>query len=164
MSFSNPNPDWEGSTERDDDPAILAEINITPLTDVFLVLLIIFMVGASVTVDASREATPTGPTAEDQQERGLQINTPEGTGQEMLVPKDVVVSVMPDGGLFVDEEAVTLDTLGPKLSELRAGSSSARVVIRGDEAASYKTIMKVISTARGAGLTDVALSTRTGGE
>lgn len=157
-------PDWDRGGEREDDPAILAEINITPLTDVFLVLLIIFMVGASISVDASRETTPSGPTAEEQQERGLQINTPEGTGQEMLVPKDVVLSVMPDGSVYVDEEAVALDALGPKLEELRAGASSARVVIRGDEEASYKTIMKVISTARGAGLTDVALSTRSAGD
>jgi biopolymer transport protein ExbD len=163
MSISSPTPDWEGSTERDDDPAILAEINITPLTDVFLVLLIIFMVGASISVDAQREATPTGPTAEDQQERGLQINTPEGTGSEMLVPKDVVVSVMPDGVVYVDEEQVPLDQLGAKLGGLAKGSASARVVIRGDEKASYKTIMSVISTARKAGMTDVALSTRTSG-
>ncbi len=164
MSFSNPNPEWSDGTERDDDPAILSEINITPLTDVFLVLLIIFMVGASISVDQREEATPTGPTSEDQAERGLQINTPEGTGQEMLVPKDVVVSVMPDGTVYVDDQPVEMEGLGAKLAELRAGSSTARVVIRGDESASYKTIMKVISTARGAGMTDVALSTRTGGE
>lgn len=153
--------------ESDDlweEPAILAEINITPLTDVFLVLLIIFMVGASISVDAQREATPTGPTAEDQQERGLQINTPEGTGSELLVPKDVVVSVLPDGSVYVDQEQVPMDQLGPKLREIRASSATARVVIRGDEAASYRTIMQVISTARSSGLTDVALSTRTSGE
>lgn len=163
MGFSNPIPDWDAGLDEDD-PPIHAEINITPLTDVFLVLLIIFMVGASISVDVQREATPTGPTAEEQQERGLQIKTPEGTGQEMLVPKDVVISVLPDGSVYVDEVQVPMEDLASKLQEVRAGSTTARVVIRGDEAASYKTIMKVISTARSSGLTDVALSTRTGSE
>lgn len=144
-----------------EEPNILAEINITPLTDVFLVLLIIFMVGASISVDAQKEEGAKGPSAEDAAERGLQIKTPEGTGSELLVPKDVVISVLPDGQVYVDEDPVPVEQLTAKLREIAAGQTSARVVIRGDEAASYRLIMDVISKARGVGLTDVALSTRT---
>src|SRR5687768_17349859 len=85
---------------------ILAEINITPLTDVFIVLLIIFMVVAS--SEVGRQATDgaeeneartedfTGKLAE----RAFEIQTPEGTGSAEIVKKDVVVSVHPDGTLF----------------------------------------------------------------
>ena len=159
--MQTPSADDGADRDEDDEPNILAEINITPLTDVFLVLLIIFMVGASISVDAQKEEAAKGPSSEDAAERGLQIKTPEGTGSELLVPKDVVISVLPDGGVYVDDEQVPIDQLSGRLREVASGQSSARVVIRGDEAASYRLIMDVISKARGVGLTDVALSTRT---
>ena len=159
--ISAPSPDEGSEHDGFEEPAILAEINITPLTDVFLVLLIIFMVGASISVDAQKQDAAKGPSAEDAAERGLQINTPEGTGSELLVPKDVVISVLPDGSVYVDDAIVPVEQLSAKLREVAASQTNARVVIRGDEAASYRLIMDVISKARGVGLTDVALSTRT---
>lgn len=159
MTGVGPDPEREIS---DDEPAILAEINITPLTDVFLVLLIIFMVGAAVSVDAQREGATGEPNAPAPEERGLQVRTPTGSGDEMIVRKDVVVAVMPDGGVYVDGEVVSEAELPARLREAAKGSATARVVVRGDENASYRTIMRVISTARSSGLTDVALSTRTG--
>jgi len=144
----------------DEDAPILAEINITPLTDVFLVLLIIFMVGASTAVDMERRNAAL--TKGRLHERALQVQTPEGAGDSALIPKDVVVSVLPDGTLFVNAEQITLDALPARLEALRVGTVSQRVVVRGDESASYKTIMQVINRVRGAGISDVALSTRSG--
>jgi biopolymer transport protein ExbD len=141
----------------EDDTPIFAEINITPLTDVFLVLLIIFMVAASSMVEAEQQAAAAKGLLS---ERALQVQTPEGTGDTVLVPKDVVISVMPNGTIFVESDEVTLDTLDAKLAEVKRGAASTRVVIRGDEAATYELIMKVISKARSAGLTDVALASR----
>jgi biopolymer transport protein ExbD len=149
-------PEGEGQ-----EGGILAEINVTPLTDVFLVLLIIFMVGASTAVDLERRnaSITKGKLAE----RALQVQTPEGAGDQPLIAKDVVVSILPDGTMFVDTEEVDLDGLAVKLREARADGISPRVVVRGDEEAAYRMIMKVISTARRAGIEDVALSTRSGG-
>ncbi|MBN1336354.1 MAG: biopolymer transporter ExbD [Deltaproteobacteria bacterium] len=145
----------------EDDPAILSEINVTPLTDVFLVLLIIFMVGASTAVDLERRNAAL--TKGRLHERALQVTTPEGAGDQALIPKDIVVSILPDGTLFVNAEQVPYDALRDRLRAEKESSLSARVVVRGDEAASYRLIMDAINAARSVGLKDVALSTRTGG-
>ncbi len=144
-----------GDVEEDD--AIFAEINITPLTDVFLVLLIIFMVVSSSMVEAERQAAA---AKELLSERALQVQTPQGTGETPLVPKDIVISVLPDGTLFVEDDQITLEQLDGKLAEIKRGAASTRVVIRGDQTATYELIMTVISKAREAGLTDVALASR----
>lgn len=143
--------------DLDEDDAIFAEINITPLTDVFLVLLIIFMVVSSSMVEAERQAAA---AKELLSEKALQVQTPQGTGETPLVPKDIVISVLPDGTLFVEDAQITLDQLDAKLGEIKRGAASTRVVIRGDQTATYELIMKVISKAREAGLTDVALASR----
>jgi biopolymer transport protein ExbD len=144
-------------TLPDEDAPILAEINITPLTDVFLVLLIIFMVVASSVVDMERQAAAQhGRIAE----RALQVTTPEGTGDSALIPKDIVVSVLPDGTFYVDADPVSSEELDSRFKQARQKGANTRVVVRGDEAVSYKTIMSVITRARLAGLRDVALSTR----
>ncbi|MDP2314970.1 MAG: biopolymer transporter ExbD [Pseudomonadota bacterium] len=147
--------DRDGSGDEDD--AIFAEINITPLTDVFLVLLIIFMVVSSSMVEAEKQAAAAKGLLS---ERALQVQTPQGTGETPLVPKDIVISVLPDGTLFVEDDQITVDQLDAKLAEIKRGAASTRVVIRGDQTATYDLIMKVISKAREAGLTDVALASR----
>ena len=151
----------QAESEPGDDQSYMTEINVTPLTDVFLVLLIIFMIGASTALDAQKGDA----TASDQRpsERGLQVHTPQGSGEELLVPQDVILSVMADGSVYVNAEQIPAAQLPAKLAELQKTSTSARVVIRGDENASYSRIMQVISTARSSGLTNVALSTRVEG-
>lgn len=143
--------------DTDDEAPIFAEINVTPLTDVFLVLLIIFMVVASSMVEAERQATAAKGLLS---ERALQVQTPQGTGDAPLVPKDIVISVLPDGTIFIEDEQITIAALDGKLAEVKRGAASTRVVIRGDQAATYDLIMQVISKARTAGLTDVALASR----
>ncbi len=145
------------SSAEDEDDAIFAEINVTPLTDVFLVLLIIFMVVASGMVEAEKQAAQAKALLS---EKALAVQTPQGTGDSALVVKDVVISVAPDGTLYVEAEQVTLDGLPEKLKSIEKGVAGTRVVIRGDENAQYKLIMQVIAKVRAAGLTDVALSSR----
>lgn len=142
----------------DDDEAIFADINITPLTDIFLVLLIIFMVVSSSMVEAEKQSSQSSKGL--QSERALQVQTPQGTGDSPLVPKDVVISILPDGTLFVDSDEVTMDGLSDALTAVKARGNITRVVIRGDEAATYDLIMKVIAKCRVAGLTDIALASR----
>ena len=147
----------QSSDGGEDDDAIFTEINITPLTDIFLVLLIIFMVVSSSMVEAEKASSQTKGL---QSERALQVQTPQGTGDSTLVPKDVVVFILPDGTLFVDSDEVTMDSLSEKLGVIKSAGAVTRVVIRGDEAATYDLIMKVIGKCRTAGLTDIALASR----
>lgn len=141
-----------------DDGAIFTEINITPLTDVFLVLLIIFMVVASSEVDVHRQAAE---TKKGYREKAMQIATPEGPGEGGIVPRDVVISVAPDGTVFVDDTEVPIDDLATKLRDLNRETVAARAVVRGDESLQYGLIIRVIGTARSSGFEEVALATRT---
>lgn len=145
------------SSEEEDGGAIFAEINITPLTDVFLVLLIIFMVVSSSMVEAERQSTAAKGLLS---ERALQVMTPEGTGDTPLVPKDIVISILPDRTVFIENEEVPLDALDGRLATLKQSAQTTRVVIRGDQAATYDIIMQVIAKCRKNGLTDIALSSR----
>lgn len=141
----------------EEEGAIFAEINVTPLTDVFIVLLIIFMVVASSMVEAERDAAQAKALLS---EKAMRVQTPEGAGDTPLVPKDVIISILPDETIFIENDQVALADLPAKLQQVKQGSVSTRVVIRGDADANYKVIMQVIASARRVGLSDVALAAR----
>ena len=141
---------------EDEAGGLFAEINITPLTDVFLVLLIILMVvSSSVIEEEKQQAYEKGLLAE----RALQVMTPEGAGSSDLVPEDVVVSVLPDGTVYIENDEVAAAELDARFSEI-AASGSVRIVLRGDETASYLAIMDVMGRLSRAGLANIALASR----
>ncbi len=143
--------------EDADDTALFSEINITPLTDVFLVLLIIFMVVSSSLVEAERQATEAKNLLS---ERALSVLTPQGTGDSPLIPKDIVISVSPDGTIFLEGETFPIAVLAERLRAVEKGATATRVVVRGDQEAQYKLVWQVIRAAQSAGFEDVALASR----
>ena len=148
-----------GSSEYDDDDegGLFAEINITPLTDVFLVLLIIMMVvSASVIESEKEEAYEKGLLAE----RALQVMTPTSGADSDLVPEDIIVSVLPDRTVFVENDEVALTDLNARLVSIKEANPATRIVLRGDVSASYEVIMDVISRCNECGLNNIALATR----
>jgi biopolymer transport protein ExbD len=154
---SGPAPATEDDAEGE---SIFAEINITPLTDVFLVLLIIFMVVSSSMVEAEKQAAQAKNLVS---ERALSVLTPEGTGDSPLIPKDIVISVTPDGTIYLEGDTFPIAELGVKLKEVEKGAAATRVVVRGDQEAQYKLVWQVIRAAQSAGFEDVALASRAGG-
>lgn len=147
----------EGGDGLEEEGGFFAEINITPLTDVFLVLLIILMVVSSAVVEGEKEAAyEKGLLAE----RALQVMTPEGSGNEDLVIEDVVISVLPDRTVYIENDEVPLDELDARLAEIQSNNALTRVVLRGDETASYAVIMDVIARCTRNGLTNIALASR----
>ena len=145
----------------DDDGGMFSEINITPLTDVFLVLLIILMVVSTSVVEEEKErAYEKGLLAE----RALQIMTPSGGGDSDLIPDDVAITVLPDRTIYVENDEVPIDQLDARLAEIQAKDPLTRIVLRGDQTASYAVIMDVITRCSNAGLRNVALASRDGSE
>ncbi len=145
-----------------DDPeeeGLFSEINITPLTDVFLVLLIIFMVVSSSMVEAEKQAAQAKNLVS---ERALSVMTPEGTGDSPLIPKDIVISVTPDGTIYLEGETFPIAALAERLKTVERGAAGTRVVVRGDQEAQYKLVWQVIRAAQAAGFPDVALASRAG--
>ena len=124
------------------DDAIVAEINITPLTDVFLVLLIIFMVTTSVVASQGKNVDLPGAEVSD--------TTPTG----------VTVTVTSEGEILVDDQTVTPDTLYAVLGEALGKSREKLVILRGDKRVLLGQAVNILDVAQKAGATGIALATR----
>ncbi len=153
---SGPKPTANDDAD-DESGALFSEINITPLTDVFLVLLIIFMVVSSSLIEAERQATQAKNLIS---ERALSVLTPQGTGDSPLIPKDIVISVSPDGTVYLEGDTFPIAELVERLRAVEKGATATRVVVRGDQEAQYKLVWQVIRAAQTAGFEDVALASR----
>ena len=114
--------------------ALFTEINITPLTDIFLVLLIIMMVVA-----------PTFQTVDNT------ISIPEINSGNSIEQGKVVVSVTKDGTLFVETKKVSLGNLSSELASLKGDSESPELVVKADEKAKSSIIMEIMDAAQDTG-------------
>ena len=111
--------------------AMFTEINITPLTDIFLVLLIIMMVVA--------------PTF---QSMNNNVTIPEINNGTSVEQQNATVSVTRDGRIFLNEDAVTADNLAVELEKLKPSLAKAEVVVRADEKAKSSIIMDIMDAAQ----------------
>jgi biopolymer transport protein TolR len=126
--------------------APLAEINITPFTDVVLVLLIIFMVSASFL----------GVNAKG----GMNVNLPSAKSTEPTQPgKELEITVTKTNAVSIDGARVAVSDLPGALNRLRAQSKVDLVIIKADEAVVYDRIVKVMDAVKLAGLDKIALAT-----
>ena len=122
-----------------------AQINVTPLIDVLLVLLIIFMV-----------ITPTVSV-------GLGTAVPQQSDSNRAAPAgdDLIVTVQKNGAVRLNDEVVDLDALGPRLKDLLAITTINHVLfVRAEKDLDFAQIAEVIDIAKGAGVNRVALMTR----
>ena len=114
--------------------ATFNEINITPLTDIFLVLLIIMMV-----------------IAPGFQSMDNNITMPEINSGITIEDKKAVVSITKDGTMYINGEKTTEDVLEQKLTELVNESQEKQVVVRADEKTKSSEILKIMRLAQSAG-------------
>ena len=129
-----------------EDDAIVAEINITPLTDIFLVLLIIFMISSSAMLEG-----------------GLQVKLPTAKTTALTqnqVGKPTFVTIAKDGQILVNEKKASEDQLREVIKESLLKSTDKTVVIRGDESIFLGKAVKIMDAARGAGAEKIALATQ----
>ena len=134
--------------EGDGEGGLFAEINITPLTDIFLVLLIIFMVTSSVMADAGARS-------------GVNVNLPKGAAHDIAPGgADVTVAVTTDGKLVVDGKPVEPDQLKAIFEKARAKDPDAQVIVQADEATHHGRVVGVMELAKSAGLRRLAIATR----
>ena len=127
---------------EDSDGGIVAEINITPLTDVFLVLLIIFMVTTSVI-----------------QNQGKNIDLP-GADVSDATPQGVTVTVGSDGEMLINDDVVAEEQLFEVLEAALADARDKVVVLRGDRAVLLGQAVNILDVAQQAGARGIALATR----
>jgi biopolymer transport protein TolR len=125
--------------------AVMAEINVTPMVDVMLVLMIIFMVSAPMLT------------------AGVPLDLPQ-TQAKSLEQQDktpIQLSVDIKGKVFINETEVSLDELLPKLKAITdaRGGTEERIFMRADKKADYGTVAKVMGQLSGAGFKRLALVT-----
>jgi biopolymer transport protein TolR len=118
----------------------MAEINITPMVDVMLVLLIIFMVTAPLLI------------------AGVPVELPNTSAARISQPKKpVIVSLAADGSLYIREEQVSRDTLVPKLTALRSAEGDMVVYVRADKTRAYGEVMEILGRVGESGYARVSL-------
>ena len=126
---------------------IISEINITPLTDVMLVLLIIFMVTATFFVS----------------DPAMQVELPPAVSSALVAKEDgeITVVVNRDGLLFVNDQPVSADQLTDALIAAARDIEAERkvVMVRGDHQAAYGQIIWIMDSARLVGLRHISLAT-----
>ena len=124
---------------------VMSEINVTPMVDVMLVLLIIFMVSAPLlTVGVPIDLPQTQASSLDQADK-----------------EPLAVSVDTDGKVFLQNTEIELEALVPKLQAIAQarGGNDERIYVRGDKTVDYGTVMKVMGRLSSAGFRRVALVT-----
>jgi biopolymer transport protein ExbD len=144
MAMGGPNGGDEGA-----EGGIFAEINITPLTDIFLVLLIIFMVTTTAIAESTHE------------HGGFKVNLPRGgTGEALDAPRDVTVAVLADGRVVVGGKVVNEEELRSTFADARAKNPDILVLVQADEGTVHGRVVAVMESARAQGLTRLAIATR----
>ena len=136
------------SGQEDLSDGVVAEINITPLTDIFLVLLIIFMVTSSALVDAGGQA-------------GVRVNLPKGGAKEITsTQSDLIVAVLQDARVVVGGKVMGDDELKATFDEAKTRAPDTAVIIQADEGVHHGRVVQVMEMAIAAGLSQLAVATR----
>jgi biopolymer transport protein TolR len=120
----------------------IADINVTPLVDVMLVLLIVFMVTAPLLTV------------------GVPVDLPKVTSEVINQPEEpLVVSIRKDGQIWLQETPIDIAALVPRLRAITENKTDTNIFLRGDQAIFYGRVMEVMGALTTAGFTKVALIT-----
>jgi biopolymer transport protein ExbD len=117
------------------------DINITPMLDLAYVLLVIFIIMTTASV------------------QGMKVDLPSGSSVVSLaVPKTKVISINSTGQIFIDAIPVSLAELEAKLRDAKATTPDLPIVIKGDRQAQYEKIMNVLDVCGRVGITSLGLA------
>ena len=129
-----------GSLKQRGRSPIMAEINITPLTDIFLVLLIIFMVSSAAMVES-----------------GAKISLPE-VDSTSAQPREITVAVTPDQQIYVNSTLTPMEDVEGVLRGLISANPDTPVVLEGDRKVLFGEAVQILSIAQQAGARQIAIA------
>ena len=123
--------------------AMNAEINVTPMVDVMLVLLIVFMITAPLLT------------------KGVDVVLPKAAAETLPPPSEapLSVSVTADGRVFIQETEIEINELTSKLYAVASEGYESKIYVRGDTSADYGQVIDVLARMRTAGFSNIALVT-----
>ncbi len=119
---------------------IIAEINVTPLVDIMLVLLIIFMLTAHLIA-----------------KQAIEIQLPHATQSTTLKPTTIAITLTRDGALYLNDKPVTPDGLRAAVRDAVAKDPKTQVIISGDKAVSHGRVVWVLDVINTLGITSFAI-------
>jgi biopolymer transport protein ExbD len=132
------------SMKADSESKAYDDINVTPMVDLYLVLLLIFIIMTTAGL------------------QGLKVNLPKESAATSQAKKKIqAITVSNDGKIFLNTVPVTLAELEQRLTQQKAQTPDFPVVVRGDSTAQYQGIMDVLNVCAKLGISQVALATKT---
>lgn len=120
----------------------LADINVTPMVDVMLVLMVIFMITAPVI------------------QSGIQVNVPHTTNTQSLTQVRLVVTVDAAGNVYIGDQQANIHTLADDLKKKISDASRHTIYVRADEHVSWGMLAQVMDAIQQGGLTQVSMVTQ----
>lgn len=121
------------------------DINVTPMVDLYLVLLLIFIVMTAAGVEGMKVELP---------------KASKNSSKNLSVPKIQAITVDAEGKIQLNNTPVTLDELETKLTSMKASTPDIPVVVRGDTAVQYKGVMGVLDVLGRLGIDKIGLATQ----
>jgi len=118
------------------------EINLTPMLDVVFIMLIFFIVTASFIKEA-----------------GIDVNRPDAPTSESVADANILIAISSNDEIWIDRRMVDPRAVRPNIERLHAENPKGGLVVQADKGAKTEKVMAVLSAARAAGLTEVAIST-----
>ncbi|MBT0665027.1 protein TolR [Geobacter pelophilus] len=127
---------------RNSDRGTMSQINVTPLVDVMLVLLVIFMVTAPM------------------MQQGVQVNLPKAETKSLKSPEEaVVVSIEKSGRIYIDKVEIAQGELKTKLSAMFVNKTKKEVFLKADRDVPYGEVVKTMAEIKGAGVERLGMVT-----
>ncbi len=129
--------------QQDSGGGSMSQINVTPLVDVMLVLLVIFMVTAPIL------------------QQGVSVDLPRAQAGSLAGKEEpLVVSVTRSGEVYLNEAAMPLATLEARLREIAVEKPEGQVFVRADQSVAYGEVVRVMATIKAAGIHRVGMVTQ----
>jgi len=159
-------PDSGDEPEEASD-GIFAEINITPLTDVFLVMVVIFMVTALAEVEQSRkqqqESKKEAEQSETEKKSGLRVNLPSGKAQDIDTSKASLILTIPtQGDIDIGGKTIPDAQIDQVFAAAFARDKNTQVILKADKSVAHGKVVNIMERAKNAGLTRLAIGTSGG--
>ena len=132
---------------REESPDVMSEINITPLTDMALVLLIIFMVTTPLILQG-----------------GIKVKLPSAATADMKEEASITVTLTLDNKLYVNEELTNMDMLLRTISDRVKNIKNPILIINADQGVTHGQVVRILDTAKKAGIVRLAIAAERIGE